>query len=100
MCFRYCVNKATHGHEKEFNKYVLTAKAEDMLMDGNPCEGEAGSAFVTQRHFTQKNMETKKKYVQLGKQIVFTPPSKCCSGRFLFREFILACPFLLQMLIH
>ena len=76
MCFRYCVNKATHGHEKEFNKYVLTAKAEDMLMDGNPCEGEAGSAFVTQRHFTQKNMETKKKYVQLGKQIVFTPSSK------------------------
>ena len=51
MCFRYCVNKETNGHEKEYNKYVLTAKAVDILMDGNPCEGETGSAFVTQRHY-------------------------------------------------
>ena len=65
MCFRYCVNKETHGHEKEYNKYVLTAKAEDILMDGNPCDGETGSAFVTQRHYILGD-NTPKKYVQLG----------------------------------
>ena len=69
MCFRYCINKATHGHETEYNKYVLTAKAEDILMDGNPCEGETGSAFVTQR-VLRDHTEKKYKYVQLGRVCV------------------------------
>ena len=58
----YCNSKESNDYKDLYEKYVLTAKAEQLEEHGNPCDGDAGNGLVVQA----KDFQNDGQYVLIG----------------------------------